>query len=151
LGDNILASISHVTTALMNDDSEDAMDILLVDDNEDYLFPMKEALYAHGYNVYAVDDGTQACKVMAAANVDLIISDIKMPELDGFGVHQFARDMKRYAKTKFVFISGYRDSYSDRLKLNPERDFFLDKTMAADEIVKFIDRLMFGKYAEVWV
>lgn len=54
-------------------------------------------------------------------------------------------------KEAFIFISGYRDTYLDSLKLNPDRDFFLDKTMAASEIVKFIDKLIFGKYAEVWV
>lgn len=127
------------------------MDILLVDDNTDYLFPMKEALYEHGYTVYAADDGRQACKIMSAAKVDLIISDIKMPDFDGIQLHQTVRDMKHYAKTKFVFISGYRDTYSDKLHLNPERDYFIDKTMAAHDIIKFIDRLMFGKYAEVWV
>lgn len=127
------------------------MDILLVDDNTDYLFPMKEALYEHGYTVYAADDGMQACKIMSAAKLDLIISDIKMPNFDGIQLHQVARDMKQYTKTKFVFISGYRDLYSDKLNLNPERDFFIDKTMAAQDIIKFIDRLMFGKYAEVWV
>ncbi len=127
------------------------MDILLVDDNTDYLFPMKEALYSHGYTVYAADDGVQACKIMSAAKVDLIISDIKMPNFDGIELHRFTREMKQYAKTKFVFISGYRDQYSSRLEMNPEQDYFLDKTMAALEIVKFVDRLMFGKFAEVWV
>ncbi|MBI5474014.1 MAG: response regulator [Ignavibacteriae bacterium] len=127
------------------------MDILLVDDNTDYLFPMKEALYAHGYTVYAADDGLQACKIMSAAKVDLIISDIKMPNFDGIRLHKYARELKQYAKTKFVFISGYRDQYSHTLEMNPDQDYFLDKTMAAQEIVKFVDRLMFGKFAEVWV
>lgn len=127
------------------------MDILLVDDNTDYLFPMKTALYEHGYTVYAADDGEQACKIMAAAKVDLIISDIKMPNVDGIQLHQTARRMKRYEKTKFVFISGYKDMYENKLNLNPERDYFIEKTMAAHEIIRFIDRLMFGKYAEVWV
>ena len=127
------------------------MDILLVDDNTDYLFPMKEALYEHGYTVYAADDGMQACKIMSAAKLDLIISDIKMPNFDGIQLHQFARDMQRYEKTKFVYISGYRDIYSDKLNMDPERDFFIDKTMAAQDIINFIDRLMFGKYTEVWV
>ena len=127
------------------------MDILLVDDNVDYLFPMKEALFARGYTVYAADNGVEATKIMSAANLDLIISDIKMPKLDGIQLHQRARRMEQYATTKFVFISGYWDAYSDQIQLTPEKDFFLDKTMAAQDIVKFIDRLMFGKYAEVWV
>ena len=127
------------------------MNILLVDDNQDYLLAMKEALYSQGYTVFAADDGEQAHQIMGAAQFDLIISDIKMPRVDGIRLHQIVREMKKYAQTKFVFISGYRDVYGERLELNPERDFFLDKTMAAGEIVKFIDKLIFGKYAEVWV
>ncbi len=127
------------------------MNILLVDDNQDYLLPMKEALYSHGYTVFAAEDGQQAHQIIGVAKFDLIISDIKMPHVDGIRLHQIVREMKQYAQTKFVFISGYRDAYGDRLKLNPDRDFFLDKTMAASEIVKFIDKLIFGKYAEVWV
>lgn len=127
------------------------MDILLVDDNTDYLYPMKEALYARGYTVYAADDGEQACRIMNATNVDLIISDIRMPKVDGIQLHEYARKLRTYAATKFIFISGYRDIYGDKLHLNPVRDYFLDKTMSATEVVKFVDKLMFGKYADVWM
>lgn len=112
---------------------------------------MKEALYQRGYNVYAADDGLQASKVISATSVDLIISDIKMPNMDGIQLFELVRGLKRYAPTKFLFISGYKEVYEDQLQLNPENDFFLDKTAAPQEIVRFIDRLMFGKFAEVWV
>lgn len=127
------------------------MEILLVDDNTDYLMPMKDALYEHGYTVYAADDGKQASRIMATVTVDLIISDIRMPDLDGLQLHKLARQMKQYVNTKFVFISGYKDMYSGQLQLAPERDYFIDKTMGAHDILRFIDRLMFGKYAELWV
>jgi two-component SAPR family response regulator len=79
------------------------------------------------------------------------MSDIKMPRLDGIKLHQWVRSVKQYTRTKFVFISGYRDEYSDALCLNPERDFFLDKTMPPGQIMRFVDRLMFGKFAETWM
>lgn len=128
-----------------------AVDILLVDDNADFLAPMKEALYQHGYNVYAADDGLQASKVINATNVDLIISDIKMPNMDGIQLFELVRGLKKFARTKFLFISGYKEAYEDQLQLTPECDFILDKTAAPQEIIRFIDRLMFGKFAEVWV
>jgi CheY-like chemotaxis protein len=127
------------------------MDILLVDDNADYLVPMKEALYEHGYNVYATSDGEQARRLLSSAQVDLIISDIKMPNVDGIQLHHHAREMAKHQKTSFVFISGYHELYSGKLQLHPDRDFVLDKTLPAQEMLRFIDRIMFGKYAEVWV
>jgi CheY-like chemotaxis protein len=126
------------------------MDVLLVDDNADYLTLMKEALFASGYTVHTAADGIEGCEVLTTREIDLIISDIRMPRFDGIKLHAFAREMERYARTKFVFISGFRDVYSAVLKLDPELDFSFDKTTPIHEIVKFIDKLMFGNFAGQW-
>ncbi|HXG00333.1 MAG TPA: response regulator [Bacteroidota bacterium] len=126
------------------------MEILLVDDNADFLKAMKATLYEHGYTVYAADDGMEACKILSIKPVDLIISDIKMPSMDGIRLHQWVRNVRLYATTKFVFLSGYWDEYADGLTLSPDRDFLLNKATASSDIVRFVDRLLFGKYADLW-
>ncbi len=129
-----------------------AVSVLIVDDQQSMRGICKYILTQLGFtNIIEAKSGRDALGKLEKTNVDLIISDIKMPNFDGIELHRFTREMKQYAKTKFVFISGYRDQYSSRLEMNPEQDYFLDKTMAALEIVKFVDRLMFGKFAEVWV
>ena len=127
------------------------MDILLVDDNEDYLLLMKEALIANGYTVHTAADGVEGCEILAKTDIDLIISDIRMPRLDGLKLHAFAREMDKYSETKFIFISGLRDVYSDALTLDVDKDFFLDKTTALTDIIKFVDTLIFGKYEGEWI
>ncbi len=127
------------------------MEILLVDDNTDFLRPLKEELYKRGYIVYTAGDGVEATNILRAASVDVIISDIKMPRVDGIKLHQWVRGLKRYAQTSFVFISGYRNEYTNAIRLNGERDFFLDKTMTLEQIIRFIDRLVFGKFADAWM
>lgn len=127
------------------------MNVLVVDDNEDFLHCMKEALFLNGYTVYTAADGKEACSILEAEEIDLIISDIKMPTLDGIMLHAFARELDRYKRTKFIFISGYGDVYKDVLGLDPEIDFFFDKTTPLDELLKFIDNLMFGEFAGKWV
>jgi DNA-binding response OmpR family regulator len=122
-----------------------------VDDNEDYLNFMKESLFLNGYTVLTAMDGSEACKLLGKPDIDLIISDIKMPTLDGIMLHSFAREMDRYKKTKFIFISGYGDAYADILNLDPEVDFFFTKTTPVAELLKFIDNLMFGEFAGTWV
>ena len=54
------------------------MDILLVDDNVDYLMLMKDLLYSNGYSVTTATDGTEACELLDTNDIDLIISDIKI-------------------------------------------------------------------------
>jgi DNA-binding response OmpR family regulator len=127
------------------------MDILIVDDNSDYLHLLKEALVSSGYNVATAEDGVQGCEILASANIDLIISDIRMPRMDGIKLQSFVREMKRYKATKFIFLSGYKDVYSNIVGMQADIDYFLDKTTPVDMIVKLVDKLLFGDFAEMWV
>jgi CheY-like chemotaxis protein len=128
-----------------------SMDILLVDDNPDYLLLVREALYSHGYTVHTAQDGIEGCEVLASSDIDLIISDIRMPRFDGLKLHAFAREMERYKDTKFVFVSGIKGAYQDVVNINPRIDFFLEKTTSLKDIIKFVDTLVFGRYEGEWV
>jgi CheY-like chemotaxis protein len=92
------------------------IEILVVDDNVDYLTLMKEALRSSGYDVLTAEDGVEGCEILSSSEVNLIISDIRMPRLDGIKLHSFAREMRRYKKTKFIFLSGFKDVYNNLLK-----------------------------------
>jgi CheY-like chemotaxis protein len=127
------------------------MDILLVDDNEDYLNLVKEVLTANGYTVHSAHDGMEGCEVLATTDIDLIISDIRMPRLDGLKLHAFAREIERYRKTKFIFISGFKDLYAGAITLDPKLDFLLEKTTPIKEILKMVDRLIFGQLEGAWI
>jgi CheY-like chemotaxis protein len=127
------------------------MEILVVDDNLDYLRFLKEAFTLSGYDVHTAEDGEEGCEILTSSNIDLIISDIRMPRFDGIKLHAFARELDRYKKKKFVFLSGYIELYSNVAKFDPEIDYFLDKTTPLDAIIKLVDRLLFGKFAGTWV
>ena len=120
------------------------MDILLVDDNPEYLTLTRDILHANGYTVYTAKDGSEGCEVLADREIDLIISDIKMPQFDGLKLHAFAREMDRYKETKFVFVSGVRDAVEDVITMNPKFDFFISKATPLKDFLKFIDALAFG-------
>ncbi len=123
------------------------MNILLVDDNLDYLNFMKESLFLNGYTVITATDGSEACKLLGKPDIDLIISDINMPTLDGIMLHAAARELERYKKTKFIFVSSDGDAYEDILSLDPDVDFFFNKMTPAAELLKFVDDLMLRDFA----
>lgn len=125
--------------------------ILLVDDNPDYLRLLKEAFSASGYDVQTAEDGMEGCKALSSPDIDLIISDIRMPRLDGIKLHSFARKTHRYKAVKFIFLSAFKDVYCSIPGLNSEIDFFLDKTTPIDAILKMIDQLLFGTFAGKWL
>ena len=126
------------------------MDILLVDDNADYLSLLGEILRRNGYTIHTAQDGAEGCEVLAKSDIDLIISDIRMPRLDGLKLHAFAREIDRYKKTKFIFVSGFKDLYTNAIKLDPKIDFSLDKMTPVHEILQLVDRLIFGESKEFW-
>jgi len=125
--------------------------ILLVDDNKDYLRLLKEAFSASGYDVHTAEDGMEGCKTLTLPDIDLIISDIRMPRLDGIKLHSFARKTHRYKTVKFIFLSGFKEEYSSIPGMNAEIDFFLDKTTPIDAILKMVDQLLFGAFATKWL
>lgn len=127
------------------------MDILLVDDNEEYLRLVEEALGQNGYCVHTAQDGAEGCEVLANADIDLIISDIRMPRYDGVKLHAFAREMEKYKNTIFIFVSGLKDAYVNKMNLDPKRDYLLDKTTPLKEIVKLVDSLIFGNLEGEWI
>jgi two-component system alkaline phosphatase synthesis response regulator PhoP len=123
------------------------MDILLVDDNPEYLLLTRDILHSSGYTVFTARDGAEGCEILSEREIDLIISDVKMPQFDGLTLHTFARETDRYKETKFVFVSGARDTVADVVAMDPKIDFFLPKTTPLKEFLQFIDTLAFGPCA----
>jgi CheY-like chemotaxis protein len=126
------------------------MELLLVDDNKEYLELMKQAFFENGYTVYTADDGIEACEILTTQEIDLIISDIRMPRFDGLKLHGFARELERHKKTRFIFLTAFNDVYRDSLPLDPEVDFFLAKSSPAEEVIRLVDTLLFGRFATQW-
>jgi len=126
------------------------IEILVVDDNSEYLSLLKEALTISGYDVHTAGDGVEGCEKLTSEQVDLIISDIRMPRLDGIKLHAFARETERHKRTKFIFITGFKDMYSLIPGFDAQIDFFLEKTTPVKTIIQLVDRLVFGKFAEQW-
>ena len=126
------------------------MRILVVDDNVEYLALLKEALTISGYDVQTAADGVEGCEKLSSEQIDLIISDIRMPRLDGIKLHAFAREIDRHKQTKFVFITGFKEMYSHIPGFDAKVDFFLEKTTPVRTIIQMVDSLVFGKFAQQW-
>lgn len=124
------------------------MNILIVDDNPDYRYLMNLALGLGGYTTFAAEDGVEAIEILESEEIDLIISDIRMPRMDGIKLNAYARATARYKATKFIFVSGFKEVYAGTMALDPRLDFFLDKTTSSEEIVQLVNGLLGKDHAE---
>lgn len=78
--------------------------ILVIDDDDDVLVLISTVLKRFNHTVHALSDGRQALEIHKKEPIDLIITDILMPEVDGIEViRKFRRE---YPQLKIIAISG---------------------------------------------
>ena len=95
----------EISAESLSRDGESAR-CLIVDDEESLLAMMRDVLVEAGYAVDAVTSGGEALQLLRQNSYDLIISDIRMPEIDGFQVIEHERQQKNGDGTQFLLVTG---------------------------------------------
>jgi two-component system, sensor histidine kinase and response regulator len=80
--------------------------ILIVEDNVLVRENVVELLTFEGYHVLAADNGCKGLQLAQAELPDLIISDMMMPKLDGFGLFELLRQKPPTAAIPFIFLTA---------------------------------------------
>jgi len=83
------------------------MNILVVEDDKQFKDVLHEILAHYGHTVQTADDGAEAFRVLQQSQVQLIISDIHMPNCTGTQLHEMVRTDKRLKEIPFVYMTGY--------------------------------------------
>jgi two-component system alkaline phosphatase synthesis response regulator PhoP len=103
------------------------MRILIVDDEPQYRLLLRNVLQDEGYEVFDAADGDEALSKMARIKVDMIISDVYMPIMDGVKLHRTVRAIPGFEKLPFLFVSAYDDHHTQEAVKNPRCEGFLRK------------------------
>ncbi|HEY4303774.1 MAG TPA: response regulator [Gemmatimonadaceae bacterium] len=109
--------------------------VLVVDDNADLRDYMRRILSAAGHDVRVADDGISALDAMRAAPPDLVVSDVMMPRLDGFGLlHQLRAD-PQLGETPVLLLSARAGEEAKVGGLESGADDYLTKPFSARELL----------------
>jgi signal transduction histidine kinase len=81
--------------------------LLVVEDSSDVLLLIRQELEWNGYQVYAAKNGSAALEIAKRELPDLIISDIKMPEIDGYQLIRMVREVPELAKVPAIAMTGF--------------------------------------------
>ncbi|CAN7495484.1 response regulator [Pararhizobium sp. LjRoot255] len=98
--------------------------VLLVEDEEAVRRGGKRMLETRGYTVHEAGSGVEALEIMEELNgaVDIVVSDVVMPEMDGPTLLREIR--KNYPELKFIFVSGYaEDAFAKNLPADAKFGF----------------------------
>lgn len=85
--------------------------ILLVDDEGDILVVMKDGLQKAGFSVEAYRDSAKALENFAPSRYDLVITDIRMPGMNGLDLYQKIKSTD--PQTQIIFLSAYDTSSAE--------------------------------------
>lgn len=109
------------------------MNLLLVEDSERLRDNLARGLRAEGFTVDVARDGVEATGFLAGFGYDLVILDLGLPRLDGFGV---LRALPAGGERPRVLVLSARDQVHDRIEaLNAGADDYLVKPFAFEEVL----------------
>ena len=92
------------------------VNILLVDDQPGKLLTYEAILTDLGENLIKARSAREALECLLREEIAVVLTDVSMPDLDGFELAKLIRDHPRYQKTSIIFCSAIHMSDPDRLK-----------------------------------
>jgi signal transduction histidine kinase len=118
--------------------------ILVIEDAHLLRNDLLETLALEGYDVMGAQNGLEGVQIARQYHPDLIVCDIMMPELDGYGVLEELRRDPIMAATPFIFMTAKTDKSDIRFGMGLGADDYLTKPFLTSDLLKSI-RARLGK------
>ena len=121
-------------------DSSKKERIIVVDDSPDTLEVLKRNLESEGYLVFTAPGAVEAIKIIEASTVDLVITDLKMPEVDGLSLVRHIQE--NYKNMGVMMITGYPsiEGAVEAVKFGAEE--YLSKPFTDEELYSAVSRVL---------
>lgn len=114
--------------------------ILLVEDDETLSKMYQKKLEIESFEVVAAYDGPEGVKKAQEENPSLILLDIMLPGMDGFGVVKELQKSEKTKKIPIVILTnlGTSETFIDEAKILGVRQYLVKYKTSADEVVRVI-------------
>lgn len=117
--------------------------IIIAEDDDDSRLVLQRILDAAGYSVDVASDGEEALKKARQNPPDLFISDILMPQMDGFQLCRYIKQDEVLKDIPFIFYTAtYTDSDDERLSKSMGAARYVIKPVTPDKILQIIDEVL---------
>jgi len=118
---------------------ENKFTILVVDD-EPYMTEMLQSFFEmNNYVCFTASDGIEALEVLKTEKIDIVITDMKMPEMDGLDLLKEVK--KNYQGTSAVIMTGFSEEYTTSEALNSGADGYITKPFRNKELLLILRRI----------
>lgn len=116
--------------------------ILIVDDEEFFIEPIKVLLERSGYEVIKANDGMSGLKAARMQNPDLILLDLMLPGINGYQVCRLLKYDEKYKHTPTMIVSAKDTEKDKQLAKECGADLYLTKPLNYMDLVKQIGEIL---------
>ena len=109
--------------------------VLVIDDTKEVRNIISESLSYHGFDPIVAEDGLAGIQLAQEHRPDLIICDVKMPNIDGYATLNALRQNELTATIPFIFLSGADEKTNIRRGMELGADDYLTKPFTQKELV----------------
>ena len=120
---------------------EDAYKLLVVEDNLELLMLMQQLLKT-SYHVYIARNGKEALKIIEKKDLDLIISDVMMPEMDGLELTRRVKSSPSYNTLPIILLTAKTQEEDVKEGLQQGADEYLKKPFRLGDLKLRIDNII---------
>ena len=124
--------------AKIENNTSNTKKIMVVDDETDVISVLEIVLEENGFEVDTFEDPIVALKSYRAGVYDLLILDVKMPEMDGFELYDQIKKIDDNAKV--CFLTASEMYYMNSRKL--DKDLLIQKPIANEDLVEEINKIL---------
>jgi two-component system response regulator ChvI len=120
--------------------------ILLVDDEPDVIYAIKKVLESMGFTVDSYGDPIFALTNFKPGMYDLLVLDIKMPNMNGFDLYERMKKIDRNVKTCFITASElfYEEYRKLGIHASLEKEYFIQKPCKSEELIRQLNDILYS-------
>ncbi|HIQ00699.1 MAG TPA: response regulator [Anaerolineales bacterium] len=118
--------------------------ILIVEDYVPLLVALREILEGEGYTVHTAADGVQALEALEEVLPDLIVADVMMPHMDGYGLYEAVRAHPDWASIPFIFLTAKAEQEDVLRGKGLGAEDYITKPFDPRELVRMISACLRG-------
>ncbi len=113
--------------------------VLVIDDNTDIRENTAEILEMAGYKTFTAENGKKGVELALKEKPDLIVCDIMMPELDGYGVLHLLRKKPETQSIPFIFLTAKTERTDLRKGMEMGADDYITKPFEDIELLNAVE------------
>ncbi len=114
--------------------------ILIVEDNEKNMYLMRFILSKKGYNIVEARNGKKGIEMTEKEKPDMIIMDIKLPDIDGLEATKRIRKIKGFEKTPIIAVTSYAMTGDKERALKAGCNGYIKKPINPDTFIKEMEK-----------